>query len=235
MRETAPRPRAPLPEVWAQLAVAGRGMSVRDERRAPWAWVTISALRTIRSRVAVTRQAGARNALLSLSEAASNRRDGHHREGDTLRTVAALAGMSERRLRDHMRELADIGLIEIRGSHDGAGRDLPKVYVLKDGPDESSGRSDGTADDSPDESSGPNARAGSRGRRRSEEPPSPPRGDRLRDRQRFKEQCEAYAQRHFPELAAGADAVRQAVTYGKASSLDQVTAFIGEHFTAGAA
>lgn len=134
-----------------------RTTGVRDGRRQPFSWVTNDSLRAIRDGLPVTRQAGARNALLALAEAASQRRDGHHREGDPLVRLTALAGVSERRLRDHLKELEALGLVRVEAPRDPVGRDLAKVYVLADAPgsDESSDRgvelsdrSDETADES---------------------------------------------------------------------------------------
>jgi hypothetical protein len=109
-------------------------MAVQDNRRAPFAWLERESLDLIRKRLPATRQAGARNALLALAEAASQRHDGAHQEGDPLRTLAALAGVGERRLREHLQELEGIGLVAITAHRDASGRDLAKTYALLDTP-----------------------------------------------------------------------------------------------------
>lgn len=119
-------------------------VSIRDDRSAPFAWVSMHGLKTIRRDLEPKAQASARNALFALAEAASNRYDGKHRDGDTLRELAALAGTSTRRLRDHLAALAEIGLVTIESRVDSSGRDLPTVYVLANdsGGDETSDRVD---------------------------------------------------------------------------------------------
>jgi hypothetical protein len=119
-------------------------VSIRDDRSAPFAWVSMHGLKTIRRDLEPKAQASARNALFALAEAASDRYDGKHREGDTLRELAALAGTSTRRLRDHLATLADLGLVTIESRVDSSGRDLPTVYVLANdsGGDKTSDRVD---------------------------------------------------------------------------------------------
>lgn len=66
-----------------------------------------------------------------------------------------------------------------------------------------------------------------------ESPPVvPPKGGRQRDRDRWEKDIAAYAALHFPGLDPGQrfTAVRQAVTYGKATSLEDVVAFIRDQF-----
>lgn len=139
-------------------------MGVRDKRRAPFAWITLEALQQIRRELPVIRQPGARDALLALAEAASNRRDGQHQAGDPLKLLAGLSGLSERRLRAHLRDLEALGLIAIEARRDERGANLPSLYTLCDSPqpDESSDRGartsdrgDGPHDDPDDESSDP--------------------------------------------------------------------------------
>jgi hypothetical protein len=116
-------------------------MSVADHRRPPFAWIALQALERVRREVPMSQQRGARNALLALAEAASRRRDGHHKEGDTLRDLAAYGCVSERRMRDQLQILAAAGLVCIEEARDAAGRDLPTTYILIGG-DESSAPSD---------------------------------------------------------------------------------------------
>ncbi len=173
-------------------------MSVRDARRPPFAWLALDALQSVRRDLPRTRQQGARNALLALAEAASRRRDGVHASGDTLVELAALAGLSDRRLREHLQELARIGLIRIEVARDGSGRDLPTTYVLLEPwSDETSDRGDATRDGRRDKSSDP-TRAGLTPEEEEgeQEPPQPPAsggsltapvrpsGNRQRDRDR---------------------------------------------------
>jgi hypothetical protein len=126
-------------------------MSVRDDRLPPFAWLALDDLERIRRDVPAGRQAAARNALLALAEAASRRRDGRHRgqRGDTLRELATLSGVSERRLRDPLRELERVGLCRIEEARDAHNRPLPTTYVLT-GPDDSTGYPDDSTEH-PDE------------------------------------------------------------------------------------
>lgn len=122
-------------------------MSVRDERLPPFAWIALEDLDRIAREVPTNRQAAARNALLGLAEAASRRREGTSRgqRGDTLRVLATLCGVSERRLRDTLQELARVGLVRIEQATDERGADLPTTYVLT-GSDRSSDRADISSD-----------------------------------------------------------------------------------------
>lgn len=157
---------------------------VRDKRRAPFAWVTVDALRAIRRHLPTERRTGARDALLALAEAASQRRDAHHEDGDTLAELSALSGLSDRRLRDYLRDLEAIGLIAIETRHDLAGRDLPKVYSLLDAPprkatgggsDAASDRGDEPTDGATDGASDPTCAPNVGNQEEEEEdPPSPP-------------------------------------------------------------
>jgi hypothetical protein len=63
-------------------------------------------------------------------------------------------------------------------------------------------------------------------------PVVPPRGGRQRDREKWERAVTAYAGEHFPQLDRGERirAVRQAVIYGQAETLEQVISFIREHF-----
>jgi hypothetical protein len=132
-------------------------MSVRDDRLPPFAWLALDDLERIRRGLPPGRQGAARNALLALAEAASRRRDGRHRngDGDTLRDLAGIAGVSERRLRDHLRDLAALDLIRVEEARDDAGRDLPTTYVLTgsddltDPPDATTARPDDPAPNRP--------------------------------------------------------------------------------------
>lgn len=87
----------------------------------------------------------------------------------------------------------------------------------------------------PAESGASRARAPSREERREEKkdpPVVPPKGGRQRERQRWEKDVAAYAALHFPGLDLGEStrAVRQAVMYGKAQSLQDVVAFIRDQF-----
>lgn len=124
-------------------------MSVRDDRLPPFAWLALEDLERIRRGLPAGRQAAARNALTSLAEAASRRRDPQRRDGDTLRDLSTLSGVSERRLRDHLRDLESLGLVRIEAAVDEHNRPLPTTYILT-GPDDSTGYPDETtgSDDS---------------------------------------------------------------------------------------
>lgn len=109
-------------------------MSVRDDRLPPFAWLALEDLERLRRELPAALHVPARNALLALAEASSRRRDGTHRTGDTLAELSRLSGVSERRLRGHLRELARLGLIRIEESVDEHNRPRPTIYVLA-GPD----------------------------------------------------------------------------------------------------
>jgi hypothetical protein len=123
-------------------------VSVRDNRKPPFAWVSLAALEAIERGLPRTRQASARNAYLALAQAASSRADHDHREGDPLESVARFACVSSRRLGDHLRDLAGVGLVHIETRRDEVGRDLASHYVILDAPrsDESSDRGDNPSD-----------------------------------------------------------------------------------------
>jgi hypothetical protein len=199
----------------------GRGVSVRDKRPA-FTWVTNASLGLIRRTLASGQQLAARNALLALAEAASRRRDGEHREGDTLAELAALAGTSERRLRPHLRELEALGLIQISEEKDERGGDRPTIYTLLDGgSDDSSDRGDAASGGSDELASRrPTLRARPDGvELQEEQPPQPPHAgeatfpdkpDCYRDQGRkrqvdvaFDEEATAFARRHFPGISEG--------------------------------
>jgi DNA-binding transcriptional ArsR family regulator len=143
-------------------------LSVRDERLPPFAWVALDALDRVKDGLPDTRQPGARNALLALAESASRRRDGRHERGDTLRELAAAARLSPKRMRDHLRDLEQLGLVRIEENQDRFGRDLPTKYALLDGTDVSSHRGDSTADKTSPEPSPP-TRARETGKEREQE------------------------------------------------------------------
>jgi hypothetical protein len=149
-------------------------MSVRDQRRPSFAWIALSALDRVKQDLPESRQPGARNALLALAEAASRRRDGHHEHGDTLKDLAAAARLSTKRLRDHLRDLERIGLVRILEARDDRGRDLPSVYVLLDGGDESSHRGDGRRNETSPDLSPPTRTRLNREEEEQKHPPSPP-------------------------------------------------------------
>jgi hypothetical protein len=69
-------------------------------------------------------------------------------------------------------------------------------------------------------------------KRREERPPVVPQSGRQRERERFDRECAAYGAEHFPELDTdtGTRAIRQAVKYGQASTLEQVQKFVSENF-----
>lgn len=168
-------------------------MSVRDERRSLFARADLDALKLIHDRLPPRSQAGARNAYLTLCEASAMARDFAKREGHTLRKLSDLGGMSDRRLRDHLHDLEDVGLVRIEAHEDPVGRPLATTYVLVSGPDGSSGYRDGTR--SGGMTNRPGLRAGAKGEREeTEEPPAPqtgsvclpaaPAGNRQRDAQR---------------------------------------------------
>lgn len=88
---------------------------------------------------------------------------------------------------------------------------------------------------------GADARAQNRTEQKREGPPSPlkggtpipvyPVGGRQRDQRAFREGCAAYAVEHLPNLPDGSRAVQQAVRYGHAETLEQVKAFIAQHWS----
>jgi hypothetical protein len=212
-------------------------VSVRDARLPPFTWLANDALDTVRAALPVTRQPGARNALFSVAEAASRGCDGRHRGGYTLRGIAALAGVSERRLRDHLADLETLGLVEITAPRDHAGRDLPKVYSLRDvGSDDSSdrqdtssSRSDSPADGPTDDSSDP-TRACKAVEEEEQETPLPPKGGRSRERIAWREALTGWTKRHLPHLAGDPQtlaAVEQAMRAGRRTRLD-VESFLAE-------
>ena len=182
-------------------------MSVRDGRRPPFAWVALDALAVIRRDLPATRQAGARNALLALAEAASQRHDGAHADGDPLSEIAPLACLSKRRLRDHLADLKKVGLVRIEERRDDAGRDLSTLYVLLDSPGgaKSSYRGDGTPDTEADGSSYPTHAHDQeeKNKKKSPQPPQAgedrlprqPSGNRERDRKQYKREVLAWAAR----------------------------------------
>jgi hypothetical protein len=118
-------------------------MTVVDERREPFSWVALAATARVRRDLPADRQPLALRVLWALAEAASLRHDGKHRDGDTLRQIAELAVLSERRARDGARDLEALGLVRIDARADDHGRTLPTNYVLLDGADAASTRSDG--------------------------------------------------------------------------------------------
>lgn len=66
-------------------------------------------------------------------------------------------------------------------------------------------------------------------------PPRPPANGRQRDQRQFEDRCEQYGQQHFADLSDPRAAVRQAVTFGKAQTHDEIVAFVDEHFRGAAA
>lgn len=210
-------------------------MTVHERRLPPFAWLGLDALKRLRETLPPQRQQGARNALVGLAEAASLRHDGQHREGDTLRELSALTGVSERRLRDHLAELENVGLVRIERPTDHAGRDLPARYYLIDpGSDESSDRADGCDDKSSAKPSDPTRARVRAQNTEDQKPPLPPAGGRARDRARYQEQLDAWIARELPtvyEHPQGLTAVRQALRnddgeHGRATDLDGVVGFL---------
>lgn len=196
-------------------------MSVGDRRKLPpFAWIGLDHLRRLREALPPQRQQGPRNALLGLAEAASLRRDGAHRAGDTLRELSTFTGVSERRLRDHLQELESIGLVAIERPTDYAGRDLPARYVLTDytptetrpaGSDESSDRADGSRDESSADPSGLNAPASADEKGKKTEAPRPPKGERQREKAAWRAALATWAAEHFPGVDG--DYVAQALAF----------------------
>lgn len=150
-------------------------MSVRDKRE-PFAWVTLRALELIRRELPGREATGARNAVLSLVEAAARRHDGHHAQGDTISELATYAGLTPKRLRPHLLALERLGIIETEARTDEYGRTLPTIYTLLDGRDVSSHGWDGLADKSSHNSSPLRARVRRHVKNKNKNPSNPPQG-----------------------------------------------------------
>lgn len=187
-------------------------MTVSDRRLPPFAWISLAALKLIRERLPTRSQQAARNALLALAEAASLRHDGQHRQGDTLLELSALSGVSERRLRDHLAELEELGLVRVERRVDDANRDLPTKYVLTEPPgsDETSDRPDETTSKRPPKRPTHRARVNDE-KSKNTEPPPPPEGGRSRDHAAHRRDLAAWAQEHYPDHAP--DLVAQRVAW----------------------
>lgn len=153
----------------------------------PFARVKLDALALIRAELPERRWDGARDAVLALCESAARRRDFGHERGDTLQDLVGFAANGEKRLKDHLRELAALGMVEILPQTDGVGRDLASLYKLTPaGAVSLTGRVVGVT------AKGVNqeallthpTRAGDTSEGKREErksPPSPPKGGRKRD------------------------------------------------------
>jgi hypothetical protein len=89
--------------------------------------------RRIEDRVPQTRRLGARNAYLALRQAAAEASDFDAARGYTLERLSRVALVSERRLRDSLKDLALIGLVERRAKLDDWGRSEPTLYALVEG------------------------------------------------------------------------------------------------------
>lgn len=140
---------------------------VRDHRRAPFTWVLNDALALIREKVPERAQPYVRSTYVALAEASSLALDGEHRKGADKKTLAMLAGLSTRRVQEHLDTLASLGLVVIQAQSDG-GKVLPNLYVLTEGAslDETS-----TLDTSASETSRPTRAGDSRTSKKEETSP----------------------------------------------------------------
>jgi hypothetical protein len=223
-------------------------MSVRDGRRAPFCWQEVATLRAIKDRC---ERAGADGRALTLAHAlaiyvamtwlANDRFRAGGRDGfDASRAeIAAHAGVTDRTVDRYVDVFTELGILAIERRRDGA-LNLPNRWVLMErGGELSSPPLANPIRQGGEPNTGGVANSTAPLFKKEEEgntPPKPPAsGGRRRDRDRFTKDCATYAQRHFPDLRDGRDAVRQAVVYGDASTLEQVAAWIDEHFRAGAA
>ena len=102
-------------------------------------------LRRIREQLPARGQESAREAYLTLRQAAAEAGDFEGTEPRALKDLAACSALSERRLRERLVALERIGIARLDRRKDESGRSLPTLYTLVDRGDETSHRGDETS------------------------------------------------------------------------------------------